>query len=505
MSVINFDIVIIGSGMGGLVCADILGREGYKVCVLEKNKQLGGCLQTYVRDKVIFDSGVHYLGGLGEGQNLYQVFKYLGILDKLKLQKMEEDVFDKIIIENDDKEYVYAQGYENFIQQLLKDFPAEEKALRQYCGKIKEICNKFPLYNLRSGGDFNEKNNVLEINAKEYIESVTTDKKLQAVLAGNNMLYVLQSDKTPFYVHAMILNSYIESSWKCIDGGSVIAKLIAKNIRNQGGVIHKNAEVTKIVVEEAKVSSVQMKDGTKIFGRNFISNMHPARTLEMTETHLIKHAYRDRIQNLENSIGGFLINIVFKKDAFKYHKNNFYFHKDGRIWDMTKHTEENWPLGYALFFSASSRSVEYAESLTVLAYMKYDEVKQWEKSFNTVSDAEDRGESYEIFKKQKAEILLNCVEEKFPGLRSCINTYYTSTPLSYRDYIGNDDGTMYGFVKDNRNPLKSFISPRTKIPNLYFTGQNLNLHGILGATMSGLVTCSAVMGNESIVDKIRNA
>ena len=65
--------------------------------------------------RVIFDSGVHYLGGLDKGQNLYQVFKYLGMMDKLKLQKMDEDVFDKIIIENDDKEYVYAQGYENFI------------------------------------------------------------------------------------------------------------------------------------------------------------------------------------------------------------------------------------------------------------------------------------------------------------------------------------------------------------------------------------------------------
>ena len=126
----DFDIVVIGSGMGGLVCADLLGREGYKVCVLEKNKQLGGSLQTYVRDRVIFDSGVHYLGGLGKGQNLYQVFKYLGIIDKLKLQKMGEDGFDMIIIENDEKEYVYAQGYENFIRHLLKDFPGEEKALR---------------------------------------------------------------------------------------------------------------------------------------------------------------------------------------------------------------------------------------------------------------------------------------------------------------------------------------------------------------------------------------
>ncbi|MBC7422601.1 MAG: all-trans-retinol 13,14-reductase, partial [Ferruginibacter sp.] len=79
------------------------------------------------------------------------------------------------------------------------------------------------------------------------------------------------------------------------------------------------------------------------------------------------------------------------------------------------------------------------------------------------------------------------------------------TPLSYRDYIGNDDGAMYGIVKDYRNPLKTFISPRTKLPNLYLTGSNLNLHGILGAAMSGLVTCTAILGNEDIIKKIRNA
>lgn len=501
----EFDIVIIGSGMGGLVCADILGREGYKVCVLEKNKQIGGCLQTYVRDKVIFDSGVHYLGGLGEGQNLYQVFKYLGIIDKLKLQKMDEDVFDKIIIENDDKEYVYAQGYENFIQHLLKDFPNEEEALRLYCDKIKEVCSKFPLYNLRSGGDVNEKTPVLSIDTKAFIESITDDKKLQAVLVGNNMLYVLQENKTPFYVHAMILNSYIESSWKCIDGGSEIGKHIAKNIRQHGGDIRRNTEVVRIVVEEGKASSVELKDGSRLYAKTFISNMHPVRTLDMIESNLIKHAYKNRVKNLENSCGGFIVNIVFKKDSFKYVKNNYYYHKEGHVWSMTEHTEENWPLSYCVFFSASSKSPEFAESMTLLAYMKYDEVKQWEQTFNTVAEVEDRGPEYEIFKIRKAEKLLDCVEEKFPGLRECIKTYYTATPLSYRDYVGNDDGSMYGIAKDYQNPLKTFISPRTKIPNLYLTGQNLNLHGILGATMSGLVTCTAFLGNEDIIEKIRNA
>lgn len=500
-----FDIVIIGSGMGGLVCADILTREGYTVCVLEKNRQLGGSLQTYVRDKVIFDSGVHYLGGLGEGQNLYQVFKYLGILEKLKLQKMDEDVFDKILIEGDDKAYVFAQGYENFIQHLLKDFPGEETALRRYCAKIKEVCSKFPLYNLRTGGNIDEKNAVLGIDTRAFIESITPNKKLQAVLVGNSMLYVLQSGKTPFYVHAMILNSYIESSWKCIDGGSDIGKYMAKNIRERGGVIRRNAEVKKIVVTEDRVGSVELADGSQVSGKHFISNMHPVRTLEMTDSNLIKAAYKHRVKSLENSIGGFVVNIVLEKERFPYLKNNFYYIKDGREWDLTKHTEENWPLCYALFCSASSKTVSYAESITLLAYMGFEEVAEWADSFNTVSHEESRGAAYEAFKKRKAEKLLDCVEEKFPGLRKAIKSYYTATPLSYRDYIGTDDGSMYGITKDYSNPLKTFISPRTKIPNLYLTGQNLNLHGILGATMSGLVTCVAFLGNEDIIEKIRNA
>ena len=501
----NFDIIIIGSGMGGLICADILGREGYNVCVLEKNKQIGGSLQTYVRDKVIFDSGVHYLGGLGEGQNLYQIFKYLGILDKLKLQKMDEDVFDKILIEGDDKEYVFAQGYENFIKHLLNDFPGEEKALRLYCDKVKEVCNKFPLYNLRTGGDINEKTTVLEIDTKAFIESITEDKKLRAVLVGNSMLYVLYAGKTPFYVHAMILNSYIESSWKCIDGGSAIGKIMAKNIRERGGVIKRNAEVKKIIVADGKVNAVQLADGSLIYGRHFISNMHPVTTLQMTETDIIKQAYRNRVKNLENSIGGFIVNIVLKKDSYRYLKNNFYYIKKGHEWNLADHTETNWPLCYAVFFSASSKTTEYAESITVLTYMRYDEVKQWEGTFNTVSAEESRGAAYEAFKKHKAEVLLDCIEEKFPGLKNAIKSYYTATPLSNRDYIGNGDGSMYGIAKDYTNPLKTFISPRTKLPNLYLTGQNLNLHGVLGATMSGLVTCVAFLGNENIIEKIRNA
>jgi len=106
----KYDIVIIGSGLGGLVSANILARHGYRVCVLEKNKQYGGNLQIFVRDKNIFDTGVHYIGSLGEGENLNQYFTYLGIMDELKLLKLDEDRYDIITFDNDKKEYFHAQG-----------------------------------------------------------------------------------------------------------------------------------------------------------------------------------------------------------------------------------------------------------------------------------------------------------------------------------------------------------------------------------------------------------
>ena len=83
----------------------LLAKEGYKVCILEKNNQFGGNLQTFVRDKTIFDTGVHYIGGLNEGQNLYEYFKYIGIIDDIKLKKLDEDGFDIITFEDDKTDY----------------------------------------------------------------------------------------------------------------------------------------------------------------------------------------------------------------------------------------------------------------------------------------------------------------------------------------------------------------------------------------------------------------
>src|SRR4051812_23364529 len=201
----KYDVVIIGSGLGGLCCAYILSREGYKVCVLEKNRQLGGSLQIFSRDKVIFDTGIHYIGGLSEGQNLYRYFKYFDLIGKLKLKQMDPDGFDRVSFTGDPTEYRHSQGYENFIVTLAKQFPGEEQNLRRYCDKLKEICQFFPLYHLEEGNKDLYSATFLETDTKKFLESITDNVKLQNVLGGTNPLYAGEADKTPLYVHALVV------------------------------------------------------------------------------------------------------------------------------------------------------------------------------------------------------------------------------------------------------------------------------------------------------------
>jgi all-trans-retinol 13,14-reductase len=500
----TYDAVIVGSGLGGLVSGVILAKEGYKVCILERNKQIGGTLQTFVRKKIIFDSGVHYVGGLDDGQNLNQLFRYLGIMNKLKIRKMDEDCFDAILFEGDPTEYKYAQGYDRFIASLTEQFPGEETAIRSYCNAVKNVCSKFPLYNLRTG-NFMEKVDALETDTKTFIESFTANKKLQNVLAGNNLLYAGEADKTPFYVHALVVNSYIESSWRFVDGGSQIGRLLAKEIVSRGGKIVKHAEVTRLVEEDGVITYAEVNGIDKFYGKIFISSAHPQKTLELTNSDKIKKVYRQRIKGLGNSVSAFTLNIVLKKKTIKYSNRNYYFFDDIDVWNVANYTNNNWPRGYALFYTASRDGYEYADAVTLMTYMRFDEVEKWKSTFNTVAKEAFRGDEYEQFKKEKAEKLLSVAEERFPGLSAAIDEYYVSTPLTLRDYVGSDDGSLYGIVKDYRDPMKTFISPRTKISNLLLTGQNLNLHGVLGVTVSGVLTCSQLLGIDYLVEKIRNA
>jgi len=495
----KFDVAIIGSGLGGLVCGYILSKEGYNVCIIEKNKQIGGCLQVFERNKCIFDTGMHYIGSMEEGQILHRFFKYFNLIDKLKIKKMDVNGFDVINFQGVD--YKYAMGYENFIKTLINYFPAEKEGIIKYCNKLREISNNLNLYNLREV----KTDNIIDTqyiteSTGDFIKSVTTNKILQNVLAGTNSLYAGEPDKSPLYMHALINNFFIESAWRFVDGSAQLADLLAQSIIQNGGTILTNSKVEKLVCDNTEIRYAQLSNSEKIEAKNFISDVHPVVTLEMVESDIIKKVYRNRINNLENTLSTFSVYIVLKENTFKYLNYNYYYCKGDTAWLTSTYSNNIWPQGYMLFTPTSSKSDLFAENMTVLAYMKMDELKKWE---NT--SVEKRGDEYKEFKHKKAEQLISLVEKQFPQIRNCIKTYYTSTPLTYRDYTGTKDGSMYGFLKDCKEPIKTYIPPKTKIPNLYLTGQNINLHGILGVTIGSLLTCGEFVGLNYLIRKINNA
>ncbi|MDH5365614.1 MAG: NAD(P)-binding protein [Cyclobacteriaceae bacterium] len=498
----QYDIIIIGSGLGGLECGVILSREGYKVLVLEKNKQLGGNLQTFSRDKRIFDTGIHYIGGLDEGQNLNQYFKYLGIMNDLNLKRMDNDGFDLVSFEDDEKTYRHAQGYENFIDQLSQDFPEEANSIRAYCDKLIEVCNSFPMYNLKPSNSDLQNMPFLDVNTYEYICSITKNEKLRNVLAGTNVLYAGEADKTPLYVHALVVNSYIESAYRCVNGSAQIAKLLTRVILNNGGKVLKHAHVNKFYFKGDSIEYVELKDGRKFYAKNFISNIHPAVTLEMIEEGKVRNAYRKRINSLTNSVSTFIVHIALKPGKIKYFNHNIYHYFDSDVWKGPHYKADDWPLSFALFTGVTTNNDGYADTLTLMTYMREEETRQWADTYNVVSNKMDRGESYEEFKILKAEKLIDALEKRLPGVKQSIHSYYTSSPLSYRDYIGDKWGSLYGVMKDYKNPLKTFISAKTKVPNLYLTGENLNMHGALGVTIGAVTTCSEFLTNQYIMQKV---
>ena len=178
----KYDIIIIGSGLGGLECGAILSKEGYNVCVLEKNELFGGCFQTYRRKGHLLDTGIHYIGSLDEGQVMNQFFRYVGIMDHLKVRKLDENAFDKIFYKN--RVYDYAMGYERFINTLCQSFPHEKENLRQYTTSLKEVGNLISVDNLKKGIISTEGMKFFNTSAAGMIDKITTNPDLQSVLAS---------------------------------------------------------------------------------------------------------------------------------------------------------------------------------------------------------------------------------------------------------------------------------------------------------------------------------
>jgi all-trans-retinol 13,14-reductase len=506
----KYDVVIIGSGLGGLQCGYILSKHGLNVCVLEKNARPGGCLQTFRRGKHTFDTGFHYVGGLDNGQPLHTLFRYFGLMN-LPWRRMDEDGFDEVVLKG--KSYLFANGYERFVDTLSEHFPHQRENLKRYAAFLYNVSTHiFDSFEKKNEEDIYG-TSLFAKSAYDYLISAIDDPSLRNVLSGTSLKMELHPQTLPLYTFAQINSSFIRSAWRLQGGGAQIVASLIGSIEKNGGTVRMNADVTRLIEGNGKIVAAEINgvsvDGIqrtateRIESDYFIADMHPVAVLSLiTESAVIRNIYRRRMNKIENTFGMFTANIALRENALPYRNRNIYVYKTGDdVWQYAEYKPEHVNTCALVSFRYPEDGSLYTRNIDILMPMYWPEVEPW--AGTTVGR---RGDDYVSFKERKAKACIQLVSEYVPELRDAlvggdaVEKIYASTPLSYRDYTGIPHGSAYGIRKNCRQLMTTLLSPRTPEPNLFLTGQNLNLHGVLGVSMTSFFTCAEITGMDTAIE-----
>ncbi len=479
----KYDIIIIGAGLGGLECAYILAREGKRVLVLEQGMQPGGCLQSYRRKGLSFDTGFHYVGGLGEGQSLHAVFRYMDLLS-LPWHQLDVECFDRVTVR--DRSFDLPQGYDRFCEYLTREFPDERVGLLHYTKQLKDSVadqvEPFAPDTLQP----EYMGTLVTTGAWQFLNDTFRDPLLRDVVSGTSLKMELHRESLPLFSFLHGNSSYVESSWRLRGDASQLTDRLVQGIRSMGGEVVCRAKVTELVEQDGMLKYAVCENGERYEADTFVSDIHPAQTtLLVKESSRMKKVFRRRIASTTNTFGMFTVSLVFPPGTLPYFNHNHYIYPEGDVWDTTKG-------GVLVSCRVPEDGSRYTRQVDLLTPMTWDACASWQGT-----QVGRRGTEYEEMKERIAAQCIDTAASCIPGIRAYTQCY-TSTPLTWSDYTLTPEGSAYGMRKDYRNPLMTLLSPHTPIPNLLFTGQNLMLHGIHGVTMTSLHTCAAILGKEPV-------
>ncbi|MCH3980913.1 MAG: NAD(P)/FAD-dependent oxidoreductase [Prevotella sp.] len=488
-----YDIVIIGSGLGGLECGVILAKSGRSVLVLERAHHPGGCMQSYKRQGLAFDTGLHYVGGLAEGQSLNKVFRYLGLMD-LPWKRLDQE-FEHISICGED--FTLEQGYDPFVESLSQRFPMERKALEAYVGMLQhsERMQKMPLNPMADERAFDAE--LLDEGAYDYLQETFQDQRLINVLSAASMKMELRKESLPLFNFVHGNSGFIESSWRLQGDGSQLVNRLVAQIQASGGKVVCDSDVEELVEEDGQIVKANCANGESYEGKVFITDIHPAQACNLVRnSRRIHKAYLRRINSLENTFGMFTLSLVLKPGLLPYFNYNQYIYSTPDIWSFYDAPE---PVrGIMVSCRVPEDGSRYATQVDIMTPMPWKECELW-----TNTSVGHRGNAYEEMVLRKAEECLALAAQKIPRLSTMIQQQYISTPLTYRDYLNAPQGTAFGLRKDYHHSMMTFLSPMTPVRNLLMTGQNLILHGVQGVTMTSLFTCNRLLDKGQIWNIIK--
>ncbi len=504
----HFDVIVIGSGLGGLVASNALARYGARrVLVLEQHYRIGGFTHVFTRPGFEWVVGVHYVGGVGPNGPLRGLFDTLsdGALEWAPLPA----VYDAI--ELGSRRFELEAGAPNFISRLSAAFPTERRAIVAYVELVISTTRRNQLQWASRvsrpkvlGGDagghrLEKKLDVSHRTTLDVLRELTSNDTLIAVLTGQYGDYGMPPSLSAFGLHAAVVEHYLEGAFYPVGGSSRIASTLVPAIEAAGGHLASSAEVAQLLLEEGRVVGVRMADGTELRSPLVISNAGVRRTFEAlvperarppevlalltqvppSSPYLCLYVGLDRT-DAELGLTG--TNLWLYPDE----------HHDENVRRFAMDPAAPFPMLYVSFPSA--KDPDFQRRSPGKATVQVITMAQWEWFEPWASTTwKRRPEAYAALKDAFSKRLVDALVQRLPQLEGHVVWAELSTPLSTAHFSGHRRGETYGLASVPAR-LKVPVHVETALPGLLLTGADVVTAGVGGAALAGVLAASAVLG-----------
>jgi len=516
----DIDYIVIGSGIGGLSSAAILGRLGYKVLVLEQHDRAGGCMHSFVENGYEFDTGIHYIG------NVKKISKWLGSIVhpffrlRWVYQGTEDDgrTYDRAFF-GDHASFSYRQ--KALAHDLRKQFPEEQDAIDKWeaaskqqptVGKLWGAAKLFPLFVgrilMQLVAWFYP---VFTMTYKDFVEQITDNVALQNCFMGNlGDAGGYPEDNCVFNILGIMNHFDVDGGFYPIGGPERITKGLIPVIERPGGRVLVKATVDEILVSGdrclgVRVQRVNGQHESIPCSKGVISAIGYSRTNLLTNMKLVKPAF-----SANPSVSHLSIFLGFEGDPKELDlpSSNCWCYagmKEKENYSDFLHRVHDQPQGdvtdglaMAFIGFPSAKDPSFPErfpgktTAVVVTELKWDVVEEWKDE-----KLDNRSEEYQELKKKYAYHILDTIFYKhFPQLKGKLDYIKIGSPLSSAHYLGKDHGESYGIQFDLTRFLEGYkqLRPETPIDGLWLTGQDIVTAGWAGALAAGELTVATILG-----------
>ncbi len=477
----DYDVVVVGAGLGGLSAATWLSKEGKKVLLLERHRVPGGYASSFKRGPFEFEISLHELSGLGSVEDkgpLWKLFQQAGITDRVDFVRIPE--FYRSVFP--DVDVTIPLGRENFEAEMARHFPAEAGNLKKFSGVMHDFADQALKANrvgMKQVASQPEHYPVLMQNLgkslSEVLDPIVSDEKARAVLGQIWGYYALPPSQLSFLIYALGTVSYLRFGPAHIKGTSqALSQAFMDVIEESGGDVWLNNGAWRILATGGKVYGVITDEGDRIDCPYVVCNANPVTTcLDLIGADEIPDWYLRRLG--AGSGGASTFNIYMGLDCTYEElglRNHETFVNTG--YDLDEHYERmSAPIG-----------VEPSE-VVLTAYNAVDpDVSPPGKAVVVITMIARSDpwlkldpSSYTEAKTQVADGLIGLAERVTPDIRRHIEVVEVSTPVTNARYTSNLAGSIIGFNETFMGTGLVRMPPRGPLEGLYFSNAWVNIGG----------------------------